>query len=140
LRAARLDGLPHIAPVLADLGAGTRSPVEADTRHVIDGSGLPRPLWNPELRLDGRFLAVPDAYWPDHGVILEVESVAHHFALPDWESTWDRHNRLDALGLCIQHVTARQLRERPDVVVDRLRFALAGGPYGPMDRIQVLAC
>ena len=73
-------------------------------------------------------------------MLLEVESIAHHFALPDWESTWDRHNRLDALGLCVQHVTARQLRERPDVVLDRLRSALAGGPYGPLDRIQVLPC
>jgi hypothetical protein len=141
LRAARSDRLPHIAQVLADLGAGTRSPVEAEARDVVEGcSGLPRPLWNPELRLDGRFLAVPDGYWPDHGVLLEVESIAHHFALPDWESTWDRHNRLDALGLCVQHVTARQLRERPDVVLDRLRSALAGGPYGPLDRIQVLPC
>jgi hypothetical protein len=39
---------------------------------MIETAGLPHPLWNPRLYLDGDRLADPAAYWPRHGVLLET--------------------------------------------------------------------
>lgn len=41
---------------------------------------LATPLWNARLHTpDGTFLAGPDAYWPDEGVALEIDSAEYHY-------------------------------------------------------------
>lgn len=136
LRAARLSGRPDVARVLSEVEVGVRSPAEGLARGVVLVTDLPRPLWNPRLTLDGEFLAVPDAYWPGHGVILEVDSKRHHWAVEDWESTMARHNRLAALGFRVLHASPRQLRDHPGEIVAALRTALSDGPHGPVSRVR----
>ncbi len=125
LRAARLARRPDIRAVLDDLRAGVRSPAEARARRAVEGApDLPRPLWNPRLLLDGRWLADPNAYWPRHGVLFEVDSArAHH---------------VEAAGLKVLHASPQQLRERPEAVLADLRAALTGGPYGPWRRVETV--
>jgi hypothetical protein len=137
LRAAKLSGRADVAGVLREIAEGVRSPAEGLARRVVLAADLPRPLWNPRLTLDGGFLAVPDAYWPEQGVLLEVDSKEHHWAVADWEETMARHNRLAALGFQVLHVSPRQLREQPAEVVTALRTALSTGPHGPVDRVRV---
>lgn len=137
LRAAKLSGRPDVACVLEELRDGVRSPAEGLARGAVRKAGVPRPLWNPRLTLDAAFLAVPDAYWPEHGVMLEVDSKEHHWAVGDWETTMARHNRLTALGFQVLHVSPRQLREQPDEVIAALRTALSTGPHGPLDKVRV---
>ena len=137
LRAAKLSGRADVASVLREIGTGVRSPAEGLARGVVLATDLPRPLWNPRLMLDGEFLAVPDAYWRAEGVMLEVDSKEHHWAVADWEGTMARHNRLTARGFQVLHVSPRQLRERPGEVVAALRTALSTGPHGPVDRVRV---
>ncbi len=137
LRAAKLSGQADVAGVLREIAAGVRSPAEGLARGVVLAAGLPAPLWNPRLTLDGEFLAVPDAYWQREGVLLEVDSREHHWAVTAWEGTMARHNRLAALGFQVLHVSPRQLREQPDEVVAALRTALATGPHGPAARVRV---
>lgn len=137
LKAAKLSGRSDVAAVLRDVCEGLRSPAEGLARAVVLRSGLPRPLWNARLTVDGEFLAVPDAYWPGHGVILEVDSQQHHWAVEEWEATMARHNRLAALGFRVLHVSPRQLRDCPDEIVAALRSALSTGPHGPVDRARV---
>jgi hypothetical protein len=136
LRAAKLSGRPEVAEVLREIGEGVRSPAEGLARAVVLQTDLPRPLWNPRLTLDGEFLAVPDAYWREEGVMLEVDSKEHHWAVAAWEATMARHNRLAALGFQVLHVSPRQLREQPGEVVAALRTALATGPHGPVTRVR----
>lgn len=45
--------------VLAEVAAGIRSAPEAELRELIISSGLPEPLYNPDLYLNGKFLARP---------------------------------------------------------------------------------
>jgi hypothetical protein len=137
LRAARLSGHAEVAGVLSESAAGVRPPAEALARSVVLETDPPRPLWNPRLTLDGEFLAVPDAYWQREGVMLEVDSKEHHWAVAAWERTMARHNRLTAWGFQVLHVSPRQLRERPGDVVTALRAALATGPHGPVSRVRV---
>ncbi|HET6635725.1 MAG TPA: hypothetical protein VFH77_11965, partial [Streptomyces sp.] len=137
LRAAKLSGRADVADVLSELAEGVHSPAEGLARGVVLETDLPEPLWNPRLTLDGDFLAVPDAYWPEHGVMLEVDSKEHHWAVTAWEGTMARHNQLAKWGFQVLHVSPRQLRERSGEVVAALRTALATGPHGPVDRVRV---
>jgi hypothetical protein len=92
LRAERLARRPEVREVLDDLDAGVRSPAEARARRLVEGADdVPHPLWNPSLFLDGEHLADPDAYWPAHGVMFEVDSLRHHFAVADHQRTLARH-------------------------------------------------
>ena len=67
----------RLRAVLLEVMAGVRSAPEAEFRDLIRTSGLPLPLFNPQLFLNGEFLATPDAWWPDAGVIAEVDSRAN---------------------------------------------------------------
>jgi hypothetical protein len=138
LRAERLARRPGVREVLEDLEAGVRSPAEARARRLIErAEDVPRPLWNPRLFLDGKHLADPDAYWPEHGVMFEVDSLRHHFAVADHQRTLARHNRVTRAGLMALHVTPGMVRDEPERVLTDLRESLAGGPYGPWQRVTV---
>ncbi|MFI9326007.1 hypothetical protein ACIGZJ_00505 [Kitasatospora sp. NPDC052868] len=127
--------LPPVARVVEELAAGVRSVVEGEARELVRESGLPEPLWNPVLHLDGRFLAVPDAYWPHACVALEIDSRAWHLRPADHENGLARANRLTAAGLPVVRTTPTQLRRDPAPVLHELRTLLATGPHGPHARL-----
>ncbi|WP_406198353.1 hypothetical protein OH807_14175 [Kitasatospora sp. NBC_01560] len=128
--------LPHVAQVVEDLAAGVRSVVEGEARGLVLGAGLPEPLWNPVLLLDGRFLAVPDAYWPQACVALEIDPRAWHLRPADHERSLTRANRFTAAGLPVVRTTPVQLRRDPAPVLGELAALLATGPHGPHARIS----
>ncbi|MFI6155944.1 hypothetical protein ACIBCA_25050 [Kitasatospora sp. NPDC051170] len=129
-------GLPQVARVVEELTAGVRSVVEGEARELITHAGLPEPLWNPVLFLDGRFLAVPDAYWPHACVALEIDSRAWHLRPADYEHGLTRANRLTAAGLPVVRTTPVQLRRDPTPVLHELTALVTTGPHGPHDRIS----
>ncbi|MFE2720925.1 hypothetical protein [Kitasatospora sp. NPDC059327] len=129
------SALPWVAQVVEELAAGVRSVVEGEARELLRAAGLPEPLWNPVLFLDGHFLAVPDAYWPRARVALEIDSRAWHLRPADHERSLARANRLTAAGLPVVRATPVQLRRDPDPVLRELRALLATGPHGPHARI-----
>ena len=83
------------------------------------------PLLNPRLYLGTELIARPDAWWPDHGVAVEVDSREWHLTPEGWERTMRRHARLTALGISVLHFSPRQIRDEPDQVVGAIRAALA---------------
>jgi hypothetical protein len=113
--------------VLVEVSDGIRSPAEADFRDLIRKSGLPQPLFNPRLMLNGRLLAVPDAWWPEAAVAVEIDSREWHFAPDDWEHTMRRHDRLIAAGIRAIHVSPRQVRTEPARILQDIADALCGG-------------
>lgn len=129
-------GLPQVTRVVEDLTAGVRSVVEGEARELLAHAGLPEPLWNPVLFLDGRFLAVPDAYWPHACVALEIDSRAWHLRPADHERGLARANRLTAVGLPVVRTTPVQLRRDPVPVFHELTALLTTGPHGPHRRIS----
>ncbi|MQS12120.1 hypothetical protein F7Q99_07385 [Streptomyces kaniharaensis] len=129
-------GMPQVVQVVEDLTAGVRSVVEGEARELLHNSGLPEPLWNPVLFLDGRFLAVPDAYWPHACVALEIDSRAWHLRPADHERGLARANRLTAAGLPVVRTTPVQLRRDPTPVLHELTALLTTGPHGPHSRIS----
>lgn len=129
---AELEAGPHrqarlLRAALTEVGDGVRSAAEGDLRILLRRARVPRPLFNARLYADGRLLAVPDAWWPRAGVVVEVDSREWHLAPADWERTMQRHARLTALGILVLHFSPRQIRTEPEVVVAAIRAALHTG-------------
>jgi hypothetical protein len=125
--------------VLAEVAAGIRSAPEADLLCLVASAGLPMPLFNCSLRLNGAFLARPDAYWPEYGVVVEVDSWQWHSGPEAWAKTLRRHNRLEAAGLRVLHFSPRQIRTEAGDVVSQITAALAHGRPLPAIAVQAAA-
>jgi hypothetical protein len=143
----RAGGTPHgalLRKVIAEVADGVRSAPEAELRDLIIKARLPMPLFNPRLYLpNGTFIASPDAWWPDAGVAIEVDSRKWHLSPEDWEHTMVRHSDLGQYGIVTLHVTPHQLRSAPDAFlrkaanaykagVGRPRLAIGTLPAGPV--------
>ncbi len=113
--------------VLTEVAAGIRSAPEGDLRELIANSSLPEPLYNPDLYLDGTFLARPDAWWPRAAVAVEVDSMEWHLLPGDWQQTLRRGRRMTAAGIFVIHVTPGQLRGEPQQVLADIASALDRG-------------
>jgi hypothetical protein len=127
LRAGPIRGSARLRSVLAEVIAGIRSAPEADLRDLIRKAGLPQPLYNPKLYLGDVFLAQPDAWWPEHGVAVEVDSREWHLSPADWERTMTRHRRMSAAGVIVLHISPRQLREQQADAIAEMAGALRNG-------------
>ncbi|MCW2871355.1 hypothetical protein [Actinacidiphila oryziradicis] len=123
LGAEVLGRRPGVARFLGE--AGLRPPAHGLLRTMVARAGLRPPLWRPTLKLDGVFLAAPDAFWPRDGVVLDLSRGAGG-------------SRMEALGLRVLHVAPGALTRQPGQVVAALRGALTAGPYGPLERITAL--
>lgn len=116
--------------VLAEAADGIRSVAEAEFRDLIIRSRLPRPMFNARLfTVDGTFIAMPDAWWPEAGMAAEVDSREWHLKPADWENTLRRHAIMSGHGIIALHFTPAQIRSDPATVVstieDTLRAARA---------------
>ncbi|MEV7420477.1 hypothetical protein [Streptomyces sp. NPDC089919] len=135
LRAGRLLKRPGAAAAAAELVAGVRSVAEGRARDTLAGSGLPQPLWNPRLVTpEGTFLATPDAYWPEEGVALEVDSAEYHYSRDSWHATLRRRLLLESHGVLVVSATPAMLRDTPGLVLAALRTLLTRGPTPPRVR------
>src|SRR5579871_5209961 len=112
---------------LAEVAEGVRSAVEADLRDLIRWARLPTPLYNPRLLVGDEFLAMPDCWWPESGVVGEADSRAWHLAPREWEQTLARHARMSSHGIIVLHITPQRIRYRRREVADEIRRALAVG-------------
>jgi hypothetical protein len=117
----------RLRTVLDEVAGGITSAPEGDFLDLIRRSDLPMPMFNPRLYLNRKFLAQPDAWWPESGVIAEVDSRQWHASPDDWEETMRRHARLGAVGIFVLHFSPHQIRAEPDRVRRALAGALAAG-------------
>lgn len=128
LRTGGTPGGALLRRVIAEVTDGVRSAPEAELRDLIIRGRLPMPLFNPRLYLpNGTFIASPDAWWPDAGVAIEVDSRQWHLAPDDWERTMIRHSDLGQYGIVTIHVTPHQLRSAPDAFLRRAANAYKSG-------------
>ncbi len=124
---SRLRGSAILRSVIADLDAGIMSSPEGDLMDLIKRSGLPAPLYNPRLYLEGEFLAMPDAWWEAVGVAAEVDSREYHFDEAAWDATMRRHDRMTAAGIRVLHFSPVRIRSDPDWVIETIRDTLSSG-------------
>jgi very-short-patch-repair endonuclease len=102
----------------------TRNEFEERFLTVLDASGLPRPRFNPDLYVRGRFFK-PDCLWEAQKLIAELDGGEVHNTDHAFQSDRRRDRILLAEGYRTTRVTWEQLRDEPDEVVADLRSALA---------------
>jgi len=123
---------------LDEVADGIRSTAEGDLRRLIKTARLPAPLFNPSLYDGDEFLGKPDAWWPQAGVAVEVDSRAWHLSPEDWDRTRRRHDLMAAAGIIVLHFSPRDLRREPGMVTKRIRDALAKGVNRPSLPIRTI--
>jgi restriction endonuclease-like protein len=124
-------GLVQLRRALPMVDGGAESPYETKTRLVLIGAGLPRPRTQVEVLNDwGAVLARVDIGWEEWKVGVEFDGAQHWTDPAQRTRDIDRLAELEARGWAIIRVSADMLRQRPHVVVARVRRALltAGWP------------
>ena len=117
----------QLRAVLAEVADGVRSAAEGDFHLLMKTSGLPPPMFNARLLLDGVLLGIVDAWWPQAGVAVEIDSREWHFEPTAWQATMRRHARLTAAGILVIHISPQQIRTEPNRIVRDIGEALRRG-------------
>ena len=138
LRHAPVRQSAWLRRTLAEVADGVRSAAEGDLRDLIRAHGLPPPMFNARLYVGPEFLAVPDAWWPDAGVVVEVDSREWHLSPEDWERTLRRSTRMNALGINVMHFTPHRIRTEAAEVAAEIRSALEAGRDRPQLAVRTL--
>jgi hypothetical protein len=133
LSRARLLNRPHLVHAVDGLLAAGRAAAEDRLVSLVREAELPAPCWNVELRLPGGpRLGTVDAYWPEHGVAVEIDA---RTSRQDRQTLWAEYARkreaLERLGITVVQVTPRKLREWPDLQGAVLRTALLAAAHRP---------
>ncbi|MQA80879.1 MAG: hypothetical protein GEV10_20750 [Streptosporangiales bacterium] len=133
-------GSARLRAVLGEYGAGVRSVAEAVARERVLALPLPVPLFNVDLLTpDGRFLARPDVYWAEAGLVLEIDSRRHHGDMEGWEHTQRRHTKLSAQGLTVLHASPHRIQQSWVPLGREIVSAHAIGCTRPPPRVIIAA-
>ena len=130
--AAELTGGPKTGSALfrvalADVTDGIRSTAEADLKDLLVKARLPMPLFNASLyAADGTFIARPDGWWPELGIVIEVDSQEWHLSPQDHVDTLARGRRMARYQIVVLRFTPKQLRSEPAAVIAEIRRTLEG--------------
>lgn len=124
LRDGPMHGSALFRAALSEVNQGARSGPEGMLLRLITRARLPKPELNARLYVGDELIARPDAWWPEFGVAVEVESKEWHLLPADWERTMRRNARLGALGIQVLQFSPRQIRDEPAEVVGIIRGAI----------------
>lgn len=128
LRESELLEEPRVRAAVDELLTAERESAIERVGDLTAGWLLPTPLTGPELRMrGGTYIAVPDLYWPEAGVAVEVDSALR--CVSEGEAAWVRsgQHRMEYLGVRVVYVSGRRLQSDPDAVGEELRQAFATG-------------
>lgn len=118
-------GLVQLRQALTLMDGGSESPQESRTRLLIVRGGLPPPVTQIVVRDSfGRPFARIDMGWPEYLVGVEFDGAQHWTDPRQRTADIDRYAELTALGWVIIRVSSDLLRDRPGVVLARVRAAL----------------
>jgi len=110
----------------AEAGGVTRNDFEEAFVPLLDSHGLPRPRFNADVAVAGRFFSV-DCLWPRERLIVELDGRAVHGTRKAFESDRERDRLLMVDGWRVMRITWRQLHNQPASIASDLRKALTRG-------------
>ena len=116
---------------LSDVAVGIRSAAEGDLMQLLRKSGLPMPLFNAMVFAGRTFVAKPDAWWPEFGIAVEVDSQEWHLSPQAHAKTLERQARMGKYGIVVLPFTPRQIRTRPTEVLAAIREAIESARSRP---------
>jgi very-short-patch-repair endonuclease len=91
---------------------------------LLDETGLPRPRFNADLAVRGRFFEV-DCLWDEKQLIAELDGRAAHGTHRAFETDRERDRILLVEGWRSTRITWRQLQDEPEAVASDLRMLLS---------------
>lgn len=118
---------------------GIRSAAEGDLKDLLATSGLPMPLFNAWLYDGSTFVAQPDAWWPEFGLAVEVDSHEWHLSPHDHARTLERQRRMAKHGILVLPFTPRQIRTQPAEVLAAIRDAIENARGRPPLSVRTAA-
>lgn len=104
-----------------------RSVFEARVLPQLLALGLPRPLCNHRLEVDGETLIV-DFLWPEQRFVVETDGRETHETPVAFQRDRLRDQLLLSVGYPVSRVTWIQIRDEPEAVVARIASSLALPP------------
>jgi hypothetical protein len=123
-------GMKQLRRVLALVDAGAESPQETRTRLAIISAGLPRPRTQIAVYNEwGAVIARIDMGWEEWRVGVEYDGAQHWTDARVRAKDIDRGADLERRGWRIIRVSADLLRNRPDILIARIRDALRAAGY-----------
>ncbi len=124
-RCRGLHGASAFAAAVADARVGADSPQETRCRFAIVAAGLPEPVVQFEVWVDGVLRAEIDLAYPDWKIAIEYEG-EHHLTDPvQWAKDIRRQELLESLGWIVIRVTKADLQRDARGLIERVRAALA---------------
>lgn len=105
----------------------TRSELEDRHRELLTGAGLPSPRYNPLLE-GRRDTHEVDAFWPSHGLVVQLDGFAYHRTRRDRERDASTDADLELAGYRVLRLTWGDVTAHPDRTVLRLRRLLPESP------------
>lgn len=122
------NGLQPVHEALDEFTAGAWSlPEAALARLMTSNPDLSDCLLNKQLTTpDGTHIGVPDAYFEDGGVAVQVHSQTFHSGLDDagkdrWSATVEKDGTMVEHQVIVVPVTPTSIDRRPQKVLDRIR-------------------
>jgi hypothetical protein len=113
LEAGPRRGSAHLRRAVAEVSGGAWSAPEARVATLLRRAGVPPFEQNARIDLpNGRFVIV-DFLWRPLRAVLEIDSVAHHFAPPALDGTMQRALALETLGYSVVHRSPAVVRNQP---------------------------
>ncbi|MGW4380311.1 hypothetical protein [Kitasatospora sp. NPDC004531] len=115
---------PPVRAAVDELLAAQRESALSSLLELAVEQGLPLPLPGPELRMrGGTYIAVPDLFWPEAAVAVEVDSEVR--CVSEGEAAWVRagQHRMEYLGVRVVYVGSARLAAERDAVGDELAEA-----------------
>ena len=118
------QGCGTLRELLEDAAGPALTRSEAETRFLtlLRKTGVP----GPEVNSVVSSLEV-DFFWPDRGVVVEIDGFAYHSHRSAFENDRSRDPKLTAEGLAVIRFTWRQIEMEPAKVLVRLSMALGAG-------------
>jgi hypothetical protein len=108
----------------------TRKELEARFRELLSGSGVPTPRFNALLDGEERTHEV-DAFWPSHGLVVELDGFAYHRTRLDREHDAASDADLELAGYSVLRLTWDDVTVRGSQTLRRLRRRLSEEPAPP---------
>jgi very-short-patch-repair endonuclease len=136
LNAGPIQGSARLRAALAEVADGVRSAAEGDLHTLVKRERLPEPMYNARLFVREQFLAMPDAWWPQAGLAVEVDSREWHLSPADWERTLARGASMTEHGILIMRFTPRQIRTSGREVAAKIRAVLSSPDARPLPHIS----
>jgi hypothetical protein len=121
---ARWPGIKQARRVVEFADERAESPLESAARVVFDAFGLDPPELQAAIATPQNVFRV-DFFWREHKLVVEADGLMKYNDRRDLIKQFERDRLLRDAGYLVVHFTWEELFQQPEVVIERIRSAMA---------------